>query len=68
MTEVLSKNKVTVDEVPCHVLDIWRVSLSSDQEVVEVLQEEPVQRSQREQSRPAWIMRPTIDLEDRGGM
>ena len=30
VTKVLSKNKVTVDGVPCHILDIRKVSLSSD--------------------------------------
>ena len=53
VTDVLSKNKVTVDRVPHHVLDIRRVSLQSDEEVVnEVLQEEPVRRSQRKQRHP----------------
>ena len=39
VTEVLSQNKVAVDGVPQHVLDIWRVSLPSD-EVAEVPPEE----------------------------
>ena len=40
VTEVLSQNKVAVDGVPRHVLDIQRVSLPSDKEVEEVPQEE----------------------------
>ena len=56
VTEVLFKNKMTVNGVPHYVLDIWRVSLPSDKEVVdEVPQEEPVRRSQHEQRRPAWM-------------
>ena len=63
VTKVLSKNKVTVDGVLRHVLDIQRVSLPSDEEVVdEVPQEES-------DARLGWrIMRPTIDLEDQGSV
>ena len=51
---MLSKNKVTVNRVLRHVLYIRRVSLTSDEEVVdEVLQEEPVRKLQREQRHPA---------------
>ena len=50
ITKMLSKNKVAVDKVPHHVLDIQRVSLPSD----EVLQEH-IQRSQHEQRHPAWM-------------
>ena len=43
VTKVLSKNKVTVDGVPHCVLDIRRVSLLLDEEVVDkVPKEEPV--------------------------
>ncbi len=55
VTEVLSQNKVAVDGVPRHVLDTWRVSLPSDEEVAEIPQEERTQRLQRERRRPAWI-------------
>ena len=38
VTEVLSQNKVVVNGVPQHMLDIQRVSLPSDEEVTEVSQ------------------------------
>lgn len=59
VTEVLSKNKVAIDGMPRHILDIRRVSLPSEEgEVdaeVEVSEEEPLRRSHRERRRPAWM-------------
>ena len=55
-TEVLFKKKVTVNRVSRHILDIQRVSLPSDEEVIdEIPLEEPVQKLQREQRCLAWM-------------
>ena len=54
MTEVLSQNKVAVDGVPRHGVDIQRVSLPSDEEVAEVASED----AQLEW----WITKPIFGL------
>ena len=64
VTEVLSQNKVALDGVPRHVLDIWRVSLPSDEEVAEVPQEEHTRgRNTSEDAQLGWrITKPIFDL------